>query len=488
MQTLEHWFSGERLRLRGTLTQRGLRRQSAAVRAGSLAAAVGSLYHEGPFARGPDVISPSSSAKRSNGFAVLKHRDFSLYVGARFFSSIATQMLIIAVGWQVYHLSGRVLDLGLIGLSQFLPFLCLSLFAGHAADLYDRRLVISACLALYLVCGLLLLVLALDQVTRTLPIFLVLALLGVARAFQNPATQAFVPNLVPADALGSAIALNSSSNQLATIAGPSIGGVVYALGQTPGGVNSGANWVYGLATALFAVALSMMWQVRYRRGENVRRAVSWQGLFEGLRFVRRRKTVLGAISLDLFAVLFGGASALLPAFTTDVLRAGPEVFGYLRAAPGVGAAAMAVWLAFKPLRRGVGPAMFAGVALFGVATLVFGLTTHFWVALVALVLLGAGDMISVFVRMLLVQIETPDAIRGRVSAVNSVFIGASNELGEFESGFTAAGWGLVPAIVVGGAATLVVAGLWAGVLFPMLWRLQSFDQLKEQTGDDTQHP
>ena len=431
-----------------------------------------------------DAVPPSSPIRRSNGFAVLRHRDFSLYVGARFFSSIATQMVVIAVGWQVYHLSGRVLDLGLIGLSQFLPFLCLSLFAGHAADVYDRRIVIASCLALYLVCGLLLLGLSLHQVSRTLPIFLVLALLGVARAFQTPATQAFVPNLVPAESLGSAIALNSSSNQLATIAGPSIGGVVYALGQAPSGVNSGANWVYGIAASLFAVALAMMWQVRYRRRETVRRAVTWQGLFEGLRFVWRRKTVLGAISLDLFAVLFGGASALLPAFTTDVLHAGPEVFGYLRAAPGVGAAAMAVWLAFRPIRRGVGRVMFAGVALFGVATLVFGLTTRFWVALVALVLLGVGDMVSVFVRMLLVQIETPDTIRGRVSAVNSVFIGASNELGEFESGFTAAWVGLVPAIVLGGAATLVVAGLWAGVLFPMLWRLQTFEQLKDKTVDE----
>jgi MFS family permease len=204
-----------------------------------------------------------------------------------------------------------------------------------------------------------------------------------------------------------------------------------------------------------------------------------------LRFVWRRKTVLGAISLDLFAVLFGGATALLPAFTQDVLHAGPDVFGYLRAAPGIGAGLCALWLAFRPITRRIGVSMFAGVALFGVATVVFGLTHHFWVALVSLVLLGAGDMVSVFVRLLLVQLETPDEIRGRVSAVNSVFIGASNELGEFESGFTAAWVGLVPAIVLGGVVTLLVTGLWAWILFPKLWRLQTFEQLKDDPANGT---
>ena len=208
----------------------------------------------------------------------------------------------------------------------------------------------------------------------------------------------------------------------------------------------------------------------------------------GLRFIWRRKTVLGAISLDLFAVLFGGASALLQAYTRDVLHGGPEVFGYLRAAPGLGAGVTAVWLAFRPVSRRVGVTMFAGVAAFGVATLVLGLTHTFWVAMTALVILGVGDMISVFIRSMLVQLETPDEIRGRVSAVNSVFIGASNELGEFESGFTAAWFGLVPAILVGGAATLVVTFLWARVFFPVLWRMQTFDQLKEERADGTSRP
>ena len=415
----------------------------------------------------------------TRGFAVLRQRDFALYLSARFLSSIATQMLIVAVGWQVYHISGRVLDLGLIGLSQFLPFLCLSLFAGHAADQFDRRAIISLCQLLFLVCAVSLLALALVKVAAVWPIYAVLALLGVARAFQMPATQSFLPNIVPLESLGNAIALSSSTFQVATIAGPSVGGIVYALGATRHDIHGGAAWVYGVAAGLLAFSLGLLLSIKTRRIAATRSAATWTTLLEGLRFVWRRKTVLGAISLDLFAVLFGGATALLPAFTKDVLHAGPEVFGYLRAAPGVGAGLTAVWLTLRPVTHRVGVRMFVGVALFGAATVVFGLTDRFWVAMLALLVLGSGDMFSVYIRQLLVQLETPDAIRGRVSAVNSVFIGASNELGEFESGLTAAWFGLVPAIVVGGVVTLVVTGLWAGVLFPQLWRLQTFEQLKD---------
>jgi MFS family permease len=418
-----------------------------------------------------------SSHGAARGFAVLNQRNFTLYLCARLFSSIAAQMLIVAVGWQVYKLTGRVLDLGLIGLSQFLPFLCLSLFAGHAADRFDRRLIMVLCLATYLICALLLLLFAVGRIGSTVPIFGVLALLGIARAFLAPAAQSFLPNIVPIAALGSAIALNSSSNQVATIAGPSIGGIVYAFGDS--------EWVYGCAAGLLLLSLLMLLMVKSRPVAIVRNAVSMGSMLEGLRFVWRRKTVLGAISLDLFAVLFGGATALLPAFTRDVLHAGPDIFGYLRAAPGIGAGLCALRLTFKPIIHRIGVHMFAGVALFGAATVVFGVTRRFWVAMAALVALGAGDMVSVFIRNLLVQLETPDAIRGRVSAVNSVFIGASNELGEFESGFTAAWFGLVPAIVSGGVVTLLVAGLWAGILFPRLWRLQTFDQLKDTVANAT---
>jgi MFS family permease len=425
------------------------------------------------------------STVATRGFAVLRHRDFTLYLSARLLSSVAAQMLIIAVGWQVYEITGRVLDLGLIGLSQFLPFLCLSLFAGHAADQYDRRWIIRLCQLTYAICALLLLALALHHIASVWPIYLVLSVLGVARAFQTPAAQAFVPNLVPEASLGNAIAISSSTFQVSTIAGPSIGGVVYAIGQSAHGFHSGAAFVYGTAAGLMAIALTLMVLIRTRRILTERTAATWHSLLEGLRFVWRRKPVLGAISLDLFAVLFGGATALLPAFTKDVLHAGPEVFGYLRAAPGVGAAVTAVWLTLRPVTRRVGFFMFGGVGVFGLATLVFGLTHRAWVALLALACLGAGDMVSVYIRQLLVQLETPDAIRGRVSAVNSVFIGASNELGEFESGVTAAWFGLVPAIIVGGVVTLGVTALWAGVLFPRLWRLQSFEQLKDRSSHAT---
>lgn len=425
-----------------------------------------------------------SERSAPGGYAVFKNRDFTLYLGSRFFAAIATQMLIMAVGWQVYHITGRVLDLGLIGLSQFLPFLCLVLFSGHVADQFDRRMIILLGHCSYALCALLLLYFAWQRV-GTLPIFAVLALLGVTRAFQAPASQSFVPTIVPAATLGSALAINSSANQVAVIVGPSIGGIVYALAEAGFGRDSGAAVVYGAATALLLTAILLVGLIAKRRPSTARSSLSWATLLQGLRFVWHRKTVLGAISLDLFAVLFGGATALLPAYTRDVLHAGPEVFGYLRAAPGVGAGVMALWLAFRPISRHVGATMFGGVAAFGMATVVLGLTHVFWVAMIALVVLGVGDMISVFVRSLLVQLQTPDEIRGRVSAVTSVFIGASNELGEFESGTTAAWFGLVPAIVLGGVATILVTVLWSRVFFPQLWRMQTFQHLEVNEVDAT---
>jgi MFS family permease len=408
-------------------------------------------------------------------FAVLRNRDFALYLGSRFFASIATQMVIMAVGWQVYHITGRVLDLGLIGLSQFLPFLCLVLFSGHVADQFDRRVIIILGHCAYAVCTLLLLGFAWMKISTTLPIFAVLSLLGITRAFQMPAAQSFVPTIVPSAALRNALAINSSANQVAAIAGPSVGGIVYALAEGRFGQNSGAGVVYGAAALLLLAAITLVALIHKRRLPSARSVLAWSTLVQGLRFVWHRKTVLGAISLDLFAVLFGGATALLPAYTRDVLHAGPDVFGYLRAAPGIGAGVTAIWLAFRPVSRHVGVTMFAGVAAFGLATVVLGLTRLFWVAMIALVILGIGDMISVFIRSLLVQLQTPDEIRGRVSAVTSVFIGASNELGEFESGATAAWFGLVPAIVIGGVATMIVTVLWARVFFPALWRMQTFE-------------
>jgi MFS family permease len=354
----------------------------------------------------------------------------------------------------------------------------LALIAGHAADRFDRRGIVVACSLVQLICAVLLLTFAMLQVHRTAPIFAALALLGIARAFHSPASQAILPNLVPPEAFGNAVALNSSTWHISTIAGPALGGLLYAVAEGWIGRDSGASVVYASAAALFAVATAMMWFVASPPSRATAQPISWHAMLQGLSFVWQRKPVLGAISLDLFAVLFGGATALLPAFTQDILHAGPAVFGYLRTAPGIGASLTAVVLAFVPITRRVGVWMFGGVAVFGVATIVFGLTRNFWVALAALAVLGAGDMVSVFIRHILVQMETPDQIRGRVSAVNSLFIGASNELGEFESGLTASWFGLVPAIVIGGAATLAVTFLWAGHLFPMLWRMQNFAELK----------
>jgi MFS family permease len=289
------------------------------------------------------------------GLAVFRQRAFTLYLGARLCSALAAQMIIIAVGWQVYHLTGRVLDLGLVGLSQFLPFLCLSLFAGHAADRFERRVIILCCLTVHLACALLLLTLARRGNGSVLPIFGVLALLGIARAFMMPASQSFLPNIVPLGMLGNAVAINSSASQLANIVGPSLGGLVYAYGESAKSAPGGAQWVYGGAAGLLSGAILLLLVVDSRRGA-ARNGVqfSWGHLLEGLRFTWHRRTVLGAISLDLFAVLFGGASALLPAFTRDVLHGGPEVFGYLRAAPGAGAVLMAVGLAVRPITRRVG--------------------------------------------------------------------------------------------------------------------------------------
>ncbi len=389
---------------------------------------------------------------------LLAHPGFTRFLAARLAVSVAVQMQTVAVGWQIYEITRDPLDLGLIGLSQFLPFVVLVLPAGHFADRHLRQRVLSACYALEFACALLLLAFTLAGLTVVWPVFAVMVLFGVARAFAMPTGQALLPNLVPTALFGRAVAVNSTTWQLSTIAGPAIGGVVYLLG---------AEVVYGCVATLLAIAMFLMLGVRAPPPPPASGGVSLSTLLEGLRFVYRRKIVFAAISLDLFAVLFGGATALLPAYASDVLEVGPEGLGLLRAAPGVGAAIIALTLAWRPLTRHVGPAMLGGVAVFGVATVVFGLSESFPLSLAALAVLGAADMVSVYVRHLLVQLETPDAIRGRVSAVSAVFIGASNELGEFESGVTAAWWGLKPAVVVGGVASLAIAGLWARWFEPL---------------------
>jgi len=405
------------------------------------------------------------SGSSSSRLALLRNRDFTCFLLARFLASLAVQMQTVAVGWQVYAVTHDPLDLGLIGLSQFLPFVLLILPAGQLADSRDRRRIITLCFTLEFVCALLLLALASRGLHSARPVFAVMVLFGIARAFAMPTGQALLPNLVPRDQFGTAVALNSSTWQVATIAGPALGGVVYL---------SGAAVVYATVAVLLAIAVLLTLMVR-RGGE---RAASTEApglhtLLSGLRFVWSRRPVLGAISLDLFAVLFGGATALLPVYAADVLHVGPGGLGLLRTAPGAGAALCGLAIGIAPISRHVGRWMFGGVVAFGVATITFGLSESFWLSVGALAVMGAGDMVSVYIRHLLVQLETPDEIRGRVSAVNAVFIGASNELGEFESGLTAAWFGTVPAVIVGGCATLLVAGAWSR-LFPELTGMDRF--------------
>jgi MFS family permease len=377
---------------------------------------------------------------------------------------VGVQMQTVAVGWQVYEITRDPLDLGLIGLSQFLPFVVLVLPAGHVADRHNRQKVLAACYALELVCALLLLAFTLSGLAVVWPVFAVMVLFGVARAFSMPAGQALLPNVVPPSLFSRAVAVNSTTWQLSTIIGPAIGGVVYLFG---------ADVVYASVAALLAASTVLMAGVKAPRPARSDESVTLDSLLEGLRFVYRRKVIYGAITLDLFAVFFGGATALLPAYASDILGVGPDGLGLMRAAPGVGAALVAVALAWRPITRQVGPAMLWGVAAFGVATIVFGLSENFLLSLLALAVLGAADMVSVYVRHMLVQLETPDAIRGRVSAVSAVFIGASNELGDFESGATAAWWGLRPSVVVGGIASVAIAGAWARA-FPQLRRMDRF--------------
>lgn len=384
------------------------------------------------------------------------------YVGywlARVLTQTASQMLMVALGWQMYDLTGSAWDLGLVGLAQFAPALLLTLPAGHVADRLHRGRIMLAATALQALAAL---ALALGThggwMNREL-ILAVSVLLGVAKAFQMPATQALPALLVPPTLLAQAVALGSSGMQMAIIGGPALGGLLYV---------QGAATVHAAGTALLLAACACAATVRYQRVPPPKEPASWRSVLAGIGFLRDQPVMLGAISLDLFAVLLGGATALLPMFAKDILHVGPWGLGLLRAAPAVGALLLSVWLARHPLERRVGRTLIGAVAVFGVAMLVFALSASFWLSLIALAVSGAADMVSVVIRQTLVQLGTPDEMRGRVSAVNSVFIGASNQLGEFESGATAALLGPVGSVLLGGVGVLLVAGLWTR-LFPALW-------------------
>ncbi|WP_144939476.1 MFS transporter [Pseudomonas alabamensis] len=386
------------------------------------------------------------------------HRSFVAFWFARVFTASGFQMLTVAIGWHLYQLTGNVLDLGLVGLVEFTPRVLFMLHTGHVADRYDRRKVAALCQSLQ---GLIALTLAVgsatDEVSRTL-IFVLAFLLGATRAFEMPATQALLPNLVPPGLFPRAVAASASATQSATLVAPAVGGLLYAFGSL---------WVYGPTVALYAIACTLTLSLKVREQVMQRGRATLDSLLAGIRFIRSRRDVLGAISLDLFAVLLGGATALLPVFARDILLTGPLGLGLLRSAPALGALGMSLWLARFPIERRVGRVMFTAVGLFGVATIAFGLSTSFWFSLGVLVVLGAADMISMVIRSAFVQLQTPDDMRGRVSAVNGLFIGASNQLGEFESGVTAHWLGTVPAVVLGGVGTLVVTGVWIK-LFPGL--------------------
>jgi len=386
------------------------------------------------------------------------HRSFVAFWFARVFTASGFQMLTVAIGWHLYQLTGNVLDLGLVGLVEFTPRVLFMLHTGHVADRYDRRKVAALCQSLQ---GLIALTLAVgsatDEVSRTL-IFVLAFLLGATRAFEMPATQALLPNLVPPGLFPRAVAASASATQSATLVAPAVGGLLYAFGSL---------WVYGPTVALYAIACTLTLSLKVREQVIQRGRATLDSLLAGIRFIRSRRDVLGAISLDLFAVLLGGATALLPVFARDILLTGPLGLGLLRSAPALGALGMSLWLARFPIERRVGRVMFTAVGLFGVATIAFGLSTSFWFSLAVLVVLGAADMISMVIRSAFVQLQTPDDMRGRVSAVNGLFIGASNQLGEFESGVTAHWLGTVPAVVLGGVGTLVVTGVWIK-LFPGL--------------------
>jgi MFS family permease len=400
--------------------------------------------------------------------SLARHSGFAGFWVAGVASGFGFQMLSVAVGWQVYSLTGRALDLGLIGLVQFVPSVLLALPAGHAADRLDRRRVVLFGLVGEGLTIAALAALTLLHAVHEAGILSLIFAIGVARALQFPAMQAMLPALVPPAVLPRAMAANASASQAATIAGPALGGLLYV---------AGPGVVYAAAAALYLVAAVLTAALRYTQAPLPREPATLKMVLAGVHFIRRRPDVLGVISLDLFAVLLGGATALLPIFARDVLHTGPWGLGLLRASPAAGALLMSLWLSRRALERHVGMTMYGAVAGFGVATVVFAMSSALWLSLASLFALGAFDMVSVVIRGSLVQLDTPDAMRGRVSAVNAVFIDTSSQLGEFESGLVASWLGAVPAALLGGIGTLVVVGAWMA-MFPTLRRRQTL------AGDD----
>ena len=410
---------------------------------------------------------PAATVERRSSFGPFAYGDFTIYQVARILLILAGQFVILALQWQVYHLTNSKLHLGMIGLVQFLPNLLLSLPAGHVADHMNRRSIVMTCaLANAATVGLLAWQAALPSPSLTV-IYAACGLFGLIRAFSAPAGHAFLPALVPASLLQNAIVWHLVTFQLSTVLGPAAAGFLY-------GQDRPAR-VYSIGAGLFVLAFLGLALIRARPRPAPAKEPFSRAVSAGIRYVWEDKRLLGAMTLDLFAVLLGGATALIPSIAKDILGRGPEVLGILRSSPALGAGIMALALAFHPLRRRIGAWMLAGVAVYGLATIGFGLSTNLPLTLAFLVVSGAADMLSVTVRHTLIQVATPDAMRGRVSAVSMVFINTSNELGEFESGLTAHWWGTARAIVVGGIGTVAVVLAWTGV-FPALRRADEFAQ------------
>jgi MFS family permease len=370
----------------------------------------------------------------------------------------ANQMLMVAVGWEMYDLTASAWDLGLVGLYQFLPALALTLPAGHIADKLNRRYIVAVMSVLLMLVALLLAIASAQHATTRFLLLAVSVVLGMVRAFQMPAQQSLMPQLVPRAVLQEATAFSSAGTQASIIIGPALGGAIYI---------AGAPAVYVACAVFFLASVFLILGLRYTPVVHPEEPTTWKSVFAGITFIWGHKVVLGAVTLDLFAMLLGGATALLPMYAKDILFVGPLGLGLLRSAPAVGALAMSVYLARKPLTNRIGTILLASVAVYGIAMVVFGVSTSFALSFIALAISGMADMVSVVIRMSLVALETPDAMRGRVSAVNSIFIGASNQLGEFESGATAAWFGPVTAVVIGGVGTMLVAVGWLK-LFPEL--------------------
>src|SRR5271169_2865490 len=399
-------------------------------------------------------------SSQRQGRVAFTYPGFAYYQLARLFTVMATEMQSVAVGWQVYEITKRPLDLGYVGLAQFLPTIFLFLVAGHTADRFNRRNIVAICYVGLALSSSILLLLTLSGSRSVHAIYAALVLVGIVRSFNGAAGQSMVPQLVPEEHFPNAVAWAQTVFNTATILGPALGGLIYAIFRGPVAVYASSM----VAGVISVIAVS---RVRLNPAKREREEVSLATLLAGLRFIWQKKLVLGTISLDLFAVLLGGAVALLPVYAREILHTGPWGLGILRTAPAVGAVSMAVLLAHRPLRGRSGPTLLWAVAGFGIFTILFGLSRSLTVSLIALLLLGASDMISVIIRATLTQLATPDEMRGRVTAVDMIFIGTSNEFGQFESGVTAQWFVTVPAVILGGVGTLVVIGLWAW-LFPEL--------------------